>query len=563
MVKKILSYFHKEIPNINQAALLLGLFAFCSQILALVRDRLLAHMFGPSPSLDVYYAAFRIPDFLYISIASLASITVLVPFFIKHHDHDEQHGTHESKRFLNEVFTAFLLVMIGISVVVCIFMPWFAKLLAPGFSGDQLHTLVQVSRIMLISPILFGVSNLVATVTQFHKKFFVYALGPVFYNIGILIGILLFSKYFGVVGLALGVILGALLQLIIQIPVIARHGYILRVTRKIDWNELRDVVKLSLPRTLGLAMNSIAIMGIVSLASLFTPGSISIFTFSYNLQSVPVNIFGVSYAVAAFPILAKFYSKEDKEGFLNHIKVAGRQIIFWSLPVMCLFIVLRAQIVRVILGSGRFSWADTRLTAAALALFVISLVAQNLIALLVRGYYASGNTKRPLIVNIISSVLIVFGSFGLVSAYDHTPVMRYFIESLLRVDDVANTKLLMLPLAYSIGSIINFFILWIYFQKDFLKGRTESFFGKTFIQSFSAACFMGFTSYHALGVFAPVFNQETFFGIFLQGFFAGIVGIIFGIFILGLMKNEQFLELKSTLHSKFWKSKSIPPATEL
>ena len=143
----------------------------------------------------------------------------------------------------------------------------------------------------------------------------------------------------------------------------------------------------------------------MAIASTLEEGSVSIFNFSYNLQSVPIVIIGVSYSVAAFPSLIKFFSSGNREGFISQIGDAARVIIFWSLPITFLFIVLRAQIVRVLLGSGAFSWSDTRLTAAMLAIFAVSLIAQNLLPLLIRGYYAAGNTRRPLLVNLFRTPL--------------------------------------------------------------------------------------------------------------------------------------------------------------
>src|SRR5690606_25115168 len=133
----------------------------------------------------------------------------------------------------------------------------------------------------------------------------------------------------------------------------------------------------------------------VSLASTLTVGAISVFNLSYNLQSVPLSLIGVSYSVAAFPTLVEYFNGRNLREFMHHVMIPIRQIIFWSTPVITLFIVLRAQIVRVILGTGNFDWSDTRLTAAALALFIISVVAQSIVLLLIRAYYAAGRTWKP------------------------------------------------------------------------------------------------------------------------------------------------------------------------
>lgn len=552
MVSRIINLLNKEFSNINQAAIILGFFTLVSQILALLRDRAFAHFLGPSASLDVYYAAFKIPDFLFVSIASLVSITVLLPFLVEkiglRPDGELNGGSGESRHFLNSVFTIYLGVMIVICAIVFVFMPELARLVAPGFDATELHELVQISRIMLASPILMGLSNMLGSVTQMFKKFFVFALSPVFYNIGIILGILFFYPTFGIKGLAYGVVLGALMHVLIQFPVLAREHFLPKLTHLIDWKEIKKVATLSLPRTLGLSFNSIALVVIVALASKMGEGSISIFQFALNFQNVPLGIIGVSYSVAAFPTLAQYFSGNRMEHFVEYVGIAARQIIFWSVPVMFLFIVLRAQIVRVILGTGAFSWSDTRLTAAALAVFAISVVGQSLILLFTRGYYAAGNTKKPLLINFLTTVLTIVLCFVFTYIFNHYDGFRFFIESLLRIEDLSQTQIVMLPLAYSIGAIANTIWLWRAFKRDFEIRQT--FLAKSFFQVFAGSFFMGCVAYLALGVFDEIFNINKFWGILGQGFFAGVIGIFVGIIVLKLLKNKELLSLWESIKSK-------------
>src|SRR3989344_506642 len=151
-MEKIFKIFNKEYVNINQAALLLGCFAFLSQILALFRDRAFAHFIGPSATLDIYYAAFRIPDLIFISIASLASITVLIPFLLGKMSGESV--TAEARKFLDDIFTVFFLAMIGVSVLAFLLMPYLIPFIAPGFETAMQSQVVNLSRIMLLSPIL-------------------------------------------------------------------------------------------------------------------------------------------------------------------------------------------------------------------------------------------------------------------------------------------------------------------------------------------------------------------------------------------------------------------------
>lgn len=556
MPRKILTFLNKEFNGINEAALLLGGFAFLSQLLGLVRDRALASIIGPGPTLDIYYAAFRIPDFLYISIASLASVTVLLPFLMDKIKGED--GENKARNFLSNIFSAYMIFMFLISLAVAILMPYIAKYVAPGFSDSQMLSLVTTSRIMLLSPIFIGLSNLIGSVTQLFRKFFIFSLSPIFYNLGILFGIIFLFPKFGVYGLAFGVILGAIFHLLIQMPVVISHGLFPKINLQINWKEILQVMKLSLPRTLALSCNSLAFIVLIAMASTLKEGSISLFTFSFNLQSVPVGIIGISYSVAAFPILVKSFLMKDMDKFTHHIIGAAKQIIFWTLPIITLIMVLRAQIVRVILGTNTFTWADTRLTAAAVALFIVSLASQSLVLLFVRGYYAAAKTKKPLIVNMFSSFMVIIFAFIILSIFRNYPGTLKILESILRVENVQGTRMLALPLAYAMGSLLNFFLIWILFKKDFIK-KGQSMLYKTFFESFLGSITMGLFAYISLSFWSKVLNMETFLGIFLQGLFSGIIGIIFGIIVLYIFKNKELLDIIKVLSHKLSSNNVVIP----
>lgn len=562
MVNRIITFLNKEFRGVNEAALLLGGFAFLSQILGLIRDRTLAHIVGAGPMLDVYYAAFRIPDFLYLSIASLASVTVLMPFLMDKINSDNN-TTDKARIFLNNIFSAYTIFMIVACGVIAIFMPQIVSYMVPGFSDYQISLLITTSRIMLLSPILIGLSNLIGTVTQLFRNFLIFSLSPVFYNVGILLGVLFLYPKFGVLGLSIGVIAGALLHFLVQVPVVIKHKLFPRFTYKIKWREILHVVKLSAPRTLTLSCHSLAFIFLIGMASTLKSGSISLFTFAFNLQSVPVGIIGISYSVAAFPILVKSFSMKDMDNFVNQIIFAAKQIVFWSLPIISLFIVLRAQIVRVVLGSNSFSWADTRLTAASVSLFIISLASQSLVLLFVRGYYAAGNTKKPLLINVSSSLMVIIFAQILIYVFHTFPQVLTHLEVILRVKDVPGTIMLALPLAYAMGSLLNFFLIWILFKKDFFCNKNVNL-SLTFIHSLISAIVMGFVAYEALGLFDNVFNINTGIGILLQGLVSGIIGISAGVIVLVLFKNKELFDIWNALKNKFWRNRVVvPEQTEL
>lgn len=551
MVNKLLHFLNQEVNGLHQAAYLLGFFAFLSQILALVRDRILAHIFGAGETLDLYYAAFRIPDFIFVTAASIVSLSILVPFLVE----EMGRGREEAKRFVDSIFSFFFFFILCISLIAFFSIPYLLPFVFPGFSPTHIDALVTLSRILLLSPILLGFSNLLGSITQANRRFFVYAMSPLLYNLGIILGIIFLSPLLGITGVVLGVVLGALLHLLVQMPAVVASGLLPRLTLSINSKAIKKVLLLSLPRTFTLSISSLVVLIFLGIASLQSEGSISVFNFSYNLQSVSLSIIGVSYSLAAFPTLARLFSKGSTKEFLAHVLTSARHIIFWSVPATVLFVVLRAQIVRVVLGSGEFDWSDTRLTAAALALFIISVVFQSLVLLFVRGYYSAGRTWKPLFINLFSGAVSVGAVLYLTYAFEHFSFFRFFIESLFRVEDLPGTEILMLPLAFSFGSIVNGLLLWLSFELDFERFSAPLL--TTFFHTTAASVIMGFYTYLSLNFLSRIFDLDTFLGVFSQGFLAGAVGIVIGILVLQLLQNQELEEISAAFKKKIWKAKVL------
>ncbi|MFA6898520.1 MAG: lipid II flippase MurJ, partial [Candidatus Paceibacterota bacterium] len=361
--------------------------------------------------------------------------------------------------------------------------------------------------------------------------------------------------FFGLAGLAYGVAIGAVMHMAIQLPFVIKQGMFPILKLKIAFSSVRRVVLLSLPRTITASSNEIAEFFLIAIASTLAFGSVSVFNLSFNLQSVSLSIIGVSYSLAAFPVLTRHFTSGRRAEFIAQMIDSARHIIFWSVPLSILFIVLRAQIVRTILGSGHFNWSDTRLTAAALAIFSVSLVCQNLLLLFVRSYYSRGHTKRPLVINAISAILMVVLGYGLTQFFASHQMFADFVASLLRVSDISGTVALMLPLAFSIGAIVNLVIHWLDFSKEYREFSAPVLI--VLYQTFASAVLMGGVAYLLLGVFSRIFDLNTVFGVFLQGFGAGLGGILTYVIILRLLKSRELGEVWRTLHHKIWKTKLV------
>ncbi len=528
----------------HEAAYVLAAFALGSQLLALIRDHLLASSFGASHTLDLYYAAFRVPDFLFATIASLLSLYALLPVLSKL----EQESEAKMVGFLRQTLLLFFVGMGAISFIVFLFAPFIVPLVMPGIVNPDLILLV---RILLLQPIFLGASNILAAFTQLRHRFLLYSISPLLYNIGIIFGIVALYPRMGLAGLGWGVVLGAALHLLLQVPFFAAEKSA-RLPLRQTMHDFFSVLVLSVPRTLALGATQVTSLVLVGIASYLSTGSIAVFTFAYNLQAVPLAIIGVSYSVAAFPTLARLHAQGEFDKFSRYIDTALRHIFFWAIPATIFIIVLRAQLVRVILGAGLFDWAATRLTAAALALFIVSLAAQSVTLLIARGYYAAGSTKKPLYWGVVDVVVSVVSALLLLKLFYASPFIEHFIESLLRVSDIAGTAVLMLALGYALGSIVEFCIGYWFFVRDFKLERVQL--SRLVFQSFAASVIGGAATYTVLALTGAAGEVNTVLGLMLQGTIAGLVGLVVVALTLVLLKNQELYEALATINHRFKRS---------
>lgn len=553
MVRRVFNFVYQEVRGLHQAAYILALFAFGSQLLAIVRDRMLAHTFGAGIELDLYYAAFRIPDLLFVLFASVLSVYVLLPFVNRYTEND---GAVAGARVLSQIFTLFLFVYVLVAGALALFAPYYVPKLFPGFAG-QLDTLILLMQILLMQPFLLGLSSLCGVVTQMNHRFVLFAISPLLYNIGIIIGIGVLYPLMGLSGLVYGVVLGALGHLFVQVPFVLQSQYRFRLQPKIDWRLIGKVLSVSVPRALTLSVTQIVLLLLVGMASFMAVGSVSVFQFAFNLQSVPLAIIGMSYSVAAFPTLSHLYARQDQAGFNAQLITAMRHIIFWSVPIIGLIIVLRAQIVRVLLGSGQFDWSDTRLTAAMLAIFAVSLFAQAILLLLIRAYYAGGRTLLPLCVAFGTGLVSIALAFVLRDWYFSDPSIPFMMQSILRLEEVPGSEVLVLAGAFVIGQFLQLIILMSLSVRSFNVDYRPL--GRLFLHATAAAFAGAVTAYISLAFVVDGINQETFIGIGLQGLVAGVMGMTAVVLTYTLCKSPELHEIYRSYQSKIFKTDVIAP----
>lgn len=515
--------FSGKINSITAAAIMVAFFSFISRLLGIFRDRILAGEFGAGDTLDVYYAAFRIPDLVFNLLVLGALSAGFVPIFTKLlNNHFEKtkniifkKENQEAWLLANNIINLlgiFLIIFCGLGII---FSSQLMGLVAPGFNAEKQQVASALTRIMFLSPFFLGFSSVFGGILQSFKRFFVYSLSPVFYNVGIIIGALYLVPIWGVYGLAWGVVLGAFLHLAIQAPLAFRLGFRYKLLFSFKDKNVREIGMMMFPRTMSLAVSQINLLVITIISSTLASGSLAIFNLANNLQSFAIGMFGISFAVAAFPTLSAVAFRK-KELIINFSSTI-RQILFFIVPSTVLLITLRAQIIRVVLGSGNFDWEDTILTIDTLGFFAISLFAQAALPLLARMYYARHNSATPFYVGIVSALANVFLSLWLVKIYG-----------------VAG-----LALAFSIASIINFILLWILLRLEIGDMDEVRILFSTIKFSLSAiAC--GLTVQGMKYVVWPYVDMSTFVGVLTQGLTAGMAGILAYLAFCSLLKSEEF-----------------------
>jgi len=324
--KKI--YGHQT-QNISLAALILSVFSFLSFALGLLRDRLLTGIFGIGNELDVYYAAFRIPDFIAMVLMTGAIGVAIVPIFSK----NLILGKEQAFKYLSNLLSLSLLFLVIICLFLFIFTPSLISLIVPGFSGEKKEITTVLTRIMLLSPILMGISNIISAVLRVFQRFLITALAPVVYNLGSIIGIIFFVPRMGIVGLAFGIVLGAFLHFLIQLPALFKVGFKIQNNFNFLDEDFLLTLKLTIPRAVGLAATQINLVIVTIIGSTLIPGSVGIFNLANDLSLPIIGLVAVPFAIAVFPALSLAFSKGQKQEMLLKFSSVFRQILFLIIPI--------------------------------------------------------------------------------------------------------------------------------------------------------------------------------------------------------------------------------------
>ena len=375
-----------------------------SRLLGWLRVVIIGNTFGDGPEFSAFVAAFRLPDLMFQLVAAGALSSAVIPIVSALLATDQ---TARAWRVVSTIANLMLAGLLVLGVIVFIAAPVIVPaIIAPGWNDDALWArTVDLTRIMILSPIFLSLGSLASSVLNARGRFAASAVAPIVYNLAIIGAAIALTPSLGVTGLAVGVVAGSLGHLLVQIAPLRAQGF--RYERRIDTAdaEARKALTLMAPRALGLGAGQITFIVLTSIATGLGPAAITAFNYAFTLLQIPIGLIGVPLGIVVLPSLASLAAVGQLDAFAGLMSRAIRLTLYVMLPVTGIAIVLRHEIVNVLFGYSRFDSAALDLIAATLVAFLLGLTAHALIAILARAFYARHDTRTPVAAAILAVVI--------------------------------------------------------------------------------------------------------------------------------------------------------------
>jgi putative peptidoglycan lipid II flippase len=441
---KSLELLARRQSSILSAAFVIMGTVVLSQILGLIKKRLLISYFGASVTTGVFDVASKLPDLIFQLVIASALSSAFIPVFS---DLLSKGKDEEAHKMASNLLTVGIVIFFILSLILTIFAPFFLKVLNPGggFSPNDMALMANLMRIIVFGQLLIVIGTFFAALLQSYNHFFIPGFALALYNLGIIIGLVTLSPYIGIYSGAIGTILGATFFILLQLPLVRKLGFKYKPSFSLNNKSVRTIGSLMWPRTISNAIFQIGTVMIVALVSFLpqTGRNYIIFDLAQTIAFAPVALIGQAIAQAAFPVLAR--ERNNLQNFKLTFMNSFNQMLYLILPISILILVLRIPIVRLVFGAPRLDWPATVLTGRTLAFFAFSIFAQALIALVYRAFYALHDTKTPLIIGAISTLFMLILGYIFIVPFE------------LGISSIA--------VAYSISGILQLILLLILLSK--------------------------------------------------------------------------------------------------
>jgi len=371
-----------------------------ARVLGWVRLAVIANVFGATADLDAFIAAFRIPDLMFQLVAAGALSAALIPVVagVLHSD-----GEARAWRIVSSVANLMLVALLVLAAIVLVTADRLVPLFTQGFDPQTMARTVELTRIMLLSPILLALGAVATSVLNARGRFAAAAIAPIAYNLAIIGAVLVLGPSMGVAGVAVGVVAGSAGHVLVQLPPLRAIGF--RYVPRIDLSDgaARRALALMGPRAIGLGASQITFVVTTALATTIGVGALTAFTVAFTLLQIPIGVIGVPLGVVLFPSLSREVASGNHEEFVGLLTRAMRLLTFVMLPIAALAAILRLEAVAVLFGG--LGPAAIELTAAALLAFLVGLLAHTLIGVFARAFYAHQDTRTPVMAAILAVVV--------------------------------------------------------------------------------------------------------------------------------------------------------------
>ncbi|MGQ9586245.1 MAG: murein biosynthesis integral membrane protein MurJ [Anaerolineae bacterium] len=411
-----------------------------SRLLGLARELIIGQQFGTSGDLDAYLAAFRVPDLLFQLVAGGALASAFIPTFSSYLAREDEE---DAWLLVSHVVNALLLVLAACSLLAAWLAPSLvAWVVAPGFPPEQQALTARLMRLMLISPAVFAVSGVLMGVLNSFGRFFLPALAPAAYNLCIILGAVLLGPRLGVQGLALGAVAGSLLHLGVQLPGLKAVGPRYAPVLDPRFPGLREVIRLMLPRSVGLGVVQLNFLVNTVLASGLATGSLAALNYAWLLMLLPQGVLAQAVATAVFPTFSTLAAQSRLEAMRDTLADTLRALLFLALPASVGLFFLRGSLVEVLLQRGAFTPHSTAMVVAALGFYAFGLVAHSALEVIARAFYALHDTLTPVLVGGMAMLVNVTLSVAAVLTVGHWPNAHAYLALANTVATTAEAAIL-------------------------------------------------------------------------------------------------------------------------
>ncbi len=411
---------HEGVRRLAWSALVVMVGFMASRLLGLVRNMVILHQFGAGRETEAFMAANAIPDFIFQVLVGGAVGSAFIPVFAGYVARDKEE---EAWRLTNNVITLAAMAVGLVALALFILARPIVGLLVAGRDPAFQDMVADLTRIMLVSPVLFAVSGFAMSVLESYQRFLLAAIAPVAYNLAVIASALLLYYPLGIYGVAVGVSIGAFLHLAVQVPGLWRKGWRYRFLASVHHEGVREVARLMAPRVLGLGVVQLNQLAVVVLASFLTEGSLVFLNVAWMMVLTPL-VLAMSVSRAVFPSLARESAREHGDELAVLFTFSLRAILYLTVPAAAGLMVMGEPLVRLFFERGGFTAEATRLTAFALGLYSIGLVGHAVVEISDRAFYALKDTRTPVLVasctiatNIVLSLALMrvlsFGGLAL------------------------------------------------------------------------------------------------------------------------------------------------------